>query len=278
MLASAMHPITWLCLVMLSLGGLLPFSSACSRKKASPEEEAQQFLDLVAKGETRRAYEAASFGFRTGQTLSNFEGAVKELGLTNYAGVTWASLQRSNDGATLEGEMSGKSGVKLPVRVVMIEQDGRWKLHSFRFDRPGDIDRFTTVGSDIAFVDSYNTTMPEDAKVGEMIRRTLLDFDAAIKEGNFTAFYAGVSKMMQDEVSLERFERSFQPFIEKGVSIAGVKDVDPVFTRPPRLRAAGVLEAAGFYPATPHKIHFELTYRYELPDWKLLGMEISLTK
>ena len=255
-------------------------ATGCAGRKATsgPQAAAQQFFDLVAKGEMRRAYESASFGFRAQQTFSNFDAVVKELGLSDQAKVDWTTRSEGRTETTLEGELTNKAETKLRFVVLMIKEDGAWKLHSLLPAQAGAVNKFTGVGKDLSFSESYNTTVPPDSEMRAMIRQTLLGFDQALKQGTFTMFYATISKSMQEEVELERFQRSFQPFIEKKADLAGIKDVELVWTRPPRLKSAGILEVGGYYPAKPHKVHFALTYKHETADWKLLAIEVSLTE
>lgn len=80
----------------------------------------------------------------------------------------------------------------------------------------------------------------------------------------------------QIELGAARLQRAFQPFIDRGISIAGIKEKEAVFLEPPQVSTDGLLIISGYYPTEPFKVNFVLKYIYQLSKWKLFGVDVSV--
>ena len=70
----------------------------------------------------------------------------------------------------------------------------------------------------------------------------------------------------------------FQPFIDKKIDLSAVAGLKPVYDQPPRINDAGLLELVGHFDTPNFQVNFALDYAYELPWWKLFGVNVSLTQ
>ena len=83
---------------------------------------------------------------------------------------------------------------------------------------------------------------------------------------------------VQGQLTERKLKNAFQGFIDAGVNLEGAKDVQPVFDPAPEINGQGLLVATGYYPTTPNRIVFTMRFVYELPHWKLIGLDINLVK
>ena len=89
-------------------------------------------------------------------------------------------------------------------------------------------------------------------------------------------------------MTLKQLQHAFQPFIDKKVNLGALRTLAPIFDTPPVIDPEGLLIVLGHYPSQPYtgegnpsgsfKVYFSLRYTYELPKWKLLGIDVQLTK
>ena len=110
-------------------------------------------------------------------------------------------------------------------------------------------------------------------------------FNDAVQRRSFAQFYNNVSYSWQQQLTLHQLQRAFQPFIDKKVNLGALRTLQPVFDSPPSVDADGILMVMGHYPPQPYvgkegtfKVYFTLRYTYELPKWKLLGIDVQLTR
>jgi hypothetical protein len=108
----------------------------------------------------------------------------------------------------------------------------------------------------------------------------MLKLNEAIKTKDFNDFYQSVSETWRNDIglSIKRMERTYQPFIDIGVNLDAVEKADPVFTDPPQINSSGYLMLIGYFPAQVHRITFKLEFTYEMPEWKLFGIDVALVR
>ena len=120
--------------------------------------------------------------------------------------------------------------------------------------------------------------LPSDAALKTLVRQSLLKFNEAVQQKNFADFYNYVAVSWQEQLTVKRLQRAFQPFIDNGVNISGIQDREPVYYNPPTITTEGLLVVGGYYPTTPYKVIFQAQYTYEFPAWKLFGLTVDLSK
>ena len=60
------------------------------------------------------------------------------------------------------------------------------------------------------------------------------------------------------------------------MDLSGIRGVPPVFEEPPTITTEGLLTMQGYYPTKPLRVLFTMKFLYELPRWKLFGLDVSL--
>jgi hypothetical protein len=285
-------------LVAVSLNGC--------RKTPTPEETARAFFDQVQAGQTMAAYDSAAFSFRAQQSLKFFETALKEQDLDAITAVTYGPVEidEARTGAKLNAEFETKSGRKRTLVVSLAKESGDWRvlaLRSARDSATGRIQaRFSTLGLGVDFHEPVNRApAPDETAAKEMAKDTLLLFDEAVGQKSFADFFVHCSLTWQEQlvtgapqpgrpmtmlkplspaesaVGIARLDRAFRVFIEKQARISEIKNVEPKLD-PVLVGTEGLLVLSGEYATQPYATVFQLKYIYELPKWKLFGIDVSL--
>ena len=216
------------------------------------------------------------------QSYPSFAASVSNLGFQDLVSVNWTREDVTAKRASLEGELANRDGAKFAVIVTLVRESGAWKVYSFRLpgraataiaDNP-----FSLMGRATAFNDASNRNLPTTNEVVTLVRETMQQFDTAVKQKNFANFYQYISVAWQSQLSEKRLQRAFQPFIDAGIDLRETQTLDPVFDREPQIDASGLLVINGSFPTQPYKLVFSLKYTYELPKWRLFGLNLNVVK
>ena len=259
---------------------LLALLLAGCAKKADPPASARMFFELIAAGKAAEAYESATFAFKAQQTGQFFEQMAKELELPDFASMTSETAEVDRNSAKLKVEMTTKAGKKIPLILTLVDERDAWRVHAIRSPRSKETglsaNLFGTVGKGPAFADALNHPMPDAKELGRLIETHLLMFDEAIQEGSFDTFYERVSLAWQRQLTKGQLTREFQPFIDKKISLAGLRGKEPVLDGPTTITTDGLIIVKGYYDTRPYRVMFILKFIYELPKWRLFGMDVSI--
>jgi hypothetical protein len=265
---------------LVLLAALLSLGS-CS-KPVDPLTVAKQFFEQVAAGQADVAYQGTAFGFKAQRSSVVFATAAKDMGLTDYAGADWGQPERDGRTTTIPVRIKTKSGSAIPLVVTLVKESGTWRIFSLRSPPSADTgiseNRFSLVGKAPAFADAVTKPMPPENELRQLIRENLLRFNEAIVSQSFDSFYDSVAEHWKEQLTKGQLQRAFQPFIDKKVSLAGIANANPVFETPPTVNSEGLLFVTGHYDTEPYKVRFAMRFFYELPAWKLFGLDVDLVK
>jgi len=274
--SAAMRPLLRLLLLtaLLSLG-------SCS-KPIDPQTAAQKFFEQIAAGQADAAYQSTAFGFKAQRSATVFATAAKDMGLTTYTGAEWSKPERDGRTTTIQVKINTTSGVAIPLIVTLVKEGGAWRVFSLRSPPSNETgiseNRFSLVGKAPAFADAVTKPVPPENEIRQLVRDNLLRFDEAIKSQSFDAFYESIAVHWQDQLTKGQLQRAFQPFIDQKVSLAGIGQANPVFDIAPSVNSEGLLVVAGHYETSPYRVRFAMRFFYELPTWKLFGLDVDLVK
>lgn len=267
-------PIAMCCLGLLA---------GCSKPSATPVQTANTFFANIGQGKIEDAYDSAAFAFKAALTPKAFEAIARDLGLTaKTVSCTWKEPAVHGDEAKLTGTVTGADGAQIPVTVTFIRERGLWRLFALRTPKdhgnafsPAN-NCFTTVGKGISFNNAATRELPPESVIRRLVEDSLVQFNDAIQRRTFADFYNNISYSWQQQLTLHRLERAFQPFIDKQVNLGPLRGAIPVFDIAPVIDSDGLLIVIGHYPPQPHTVTFSLRYTYELPKWKLLGIDVGM--
>jgi hypothetical protein len=278
-------------------------------KKPGPAEAARHFFELIQAGKAAEAYDSATFLFREQQTLSYFQTVLHQLGLDTVQAANYKSPEFRDErrAASVEAEFTTKKSVPVPLVISLAEQDGQWRVLSLKSPRNRQTNavenRFTLIGTYPAFIDPTEDHAPPSPTVArKMVHESLLAFNDAVQRKSFEDLFDQCAMRWQDqlarpdrpqtmpgrkrepltpkerELGASRLQHAFQAFVQEGINIGGIANVEAVLDRDPWVNTDGLLVVSGYYPTKPFRVLFSLRYWYELPMWRLFGMDVKFTK
>jgi hypothetical protein len=269
------------------LCALLACAAACSKKdspQATPQGAAQLFFDQIRRSEFGPAFESTSFAFQEPQNLKFFIERLREYELPDATVALSPLPVEPADAKTAKFnvEVTRRAGPKYSLVLTLHRDKDTWRVYSLRSPRDSRTglseNRFTIVGRPVAL--SYGATkkVPDDATVRRLVQSSMILFSDAIQTESFWEFYENASAAWQKELTEQKLANAFHSFIEQRVNMSGILEMQPVLDVPPEISTEGYLVVTGHYPTKPYEVHFTLRYIYELPEWKLLGLNCHLKK
>jgi len=256
-----------------------------------PQSAADAFFAALETGDAHAAYGSAAFGFQAGQTFDGFISNARDLGLVGGRPPVWTGKDIQGAKARLSGTLVGVSGQTINLSVTMTTEEKAWKLFSLRTSTGGQQaeDHFTLVGKGSGFNDVYHQPMPGSRQLDNLVHQTMARFDTAIRLADFHAFYQTLSQQWKDGqrlsgdaaagVTEKMLKDHFQGFIDKKVDLSALAGLSPVYDRQPQINENGLLEVQGHFDTpSAFRVTFFLEYAYELPQWKLFGIDVDITE
>jgi hypothetical protein len=267
--------------IALALSVVL-FATSCGQKPDA-KVAAQQFFDQVASGNAQQAHNEATFAFQAEQNARVFEQAAREQGLIGAKGVALEPLESDGKAAKYNAVISTATGAQRTYIVTLQQESGVWKVFSLKPPRNPETglrdNHFGLVGKGTGgFSDPLNQPMPDDREIQRLVTETLKAFNDAVQQKSFADFYANVSLAWQGQLTERQLTRAFQPFVDQGVDLSGALKLQPVLDPAPQITTEGLLMVSGHYPSKPYQVEFALKFIYELPTWKLFGIDVNLRK
>jgi len=181
-------------------------------------------------------------------------------------------------------------GNTVNISVTLTPDGTVWKLFSLQTSTglQDTEDRFTLVGKGADFNDVYHQPMPGREQLDALVHGTMSRFSTAIQRGDFHDFYNSVSEQWKNGQRTSGAEASgvtekilkdhFQGFIDKKIDLSMLAGLNPIFDRAPLINQDGFLDLYGHFDTPQLQVGFYLEYAYELPRWKLFGIDIELLK
>lgn len=225
---------------------------------------ADQFFTLIREGKAKDAYLSTSREFQAATPEENFMAFLKSSTIADYEGATWSSRSVANKIGELEGSIKTRAGGIIPVKLKLIKEDGRWKIHSIEKAASGLV---TT---------STEPTVPAEDELKAMTSRSVLLLARAINAKDFTEFYNATAKVWQSQTTPEALKEFFIKYIEQNVDLTFVEGHSPEFSEKPSIDESGRLILKGYYPTQPSRLTFTAKFIRQESEWKLVGLYVSL--
>jgi hypothetical protein len=251
-------------------------------KKRDPLTSAQIFLQHIAAGDTEAAYRSAAFGLQSQNNAQAFGKLARDMGLIGYTGAQWQPAAVDGRSAVVRVTIALRNGKPQLLIITLLDEAGAWRVFTLRTppDEQTGIseNRFSLVGKVPALTDNATRPSPPENEVRQIVEDSLLRFNEAIAQKSFDNFYDSVSRKWQDQLTKGQLQRAFQPFVDKKVNIGGIHGMQAMFDSPPIVNSEGLLLVSGHYPTVPYRVRFRLKFFYELPAWKLFGLDVDMIR
>jgi hypothetical protein len=268
--------------VLLGMMALMLLNGCGKKVKGEPQRAARTFLEQVERGETDAAYQSASFDFRAQLNQAAFTATARELGLVGAKLVSLEPAEVTTDSAKLNATVKPELTEPRQLVVTVQPEDGAWRVFSIKTPRnpkTGNVENlFSLVGRTRGFAEGQTRALPSEEETRKLVKESMAQFAEALKRKSFDDFYNQVSKAWQAQLTKGQLQRAFQAFIDQQVDLGGTSDVEPIFETNPQMTMDGLLQVSGYYPTKPFEVKFAFKYAYELPEWKLFGLDVYLRR
>jgi hypothetical protein len=223
------------------------------------------FFKDVAAGDMQRARSYLAADFRAATSEDELRSFLGRSALLDYSQSHWSNRQVSIGGTGhLEGDVSTKSGGKIPLTLTFVKENGGWKIYSIQKSQAGLV------------AESGGQAIPSKTEAAKLAVDTTLSFARAVNANDLKAFYAQTAAEFQHDVPFEKFSAGFSPFIEHHINLAPVEKVAPLLTSEPGVSPQGVLQVEGYFPFTESHVNFSYKYIYRFTDWKIVGINVHV--
>ena len=264
-----------LVIVLVVIGAILVV--ALSLTKGLPRS-ADEFFTLIRDGKVKDAYLSASREFQASASEADFEAFLKNSSIGDYESATWSSRSITNNIGELEGSIKTRDGGVVPIKIKLVKEDGRWKIHAIEKAAAGLVE--TAKGTTPAEKTSPETqakeaTIPPEDELKKMASASMLLLARAINAKDFSELYNSTAKIWQSQTTSEELQASFASYVEKNVDLTFIEGQVPAFQEKPSIDDNGVLVLKGSYPPQPSLLSFTVKYILQDAEWKLVGIHIS---
>lgn len=119
---------------------------------------------------------------------------------------------------------------------------------------------------------------PSDEDLQRLMKTTMLDFNQAVQDQDFSAFYKRISKVWQKQITPEKLEEVFKPFMVAKFNVDSIRDMEAEITKGLNIKWSRVvksMEVNGTYPTKPRAAKVQLKYIEEDGLWKLFGINVD---
>ena len=253
-----------------------------------PESAANAFFASLEKGDAHGAFESSAFAFQAAQNFDSFVYNARALGLIGGQPPVWTATNSDGTRTRLDGALVTQSGEPLGISVTLTPYGKGWQVFLLETTanqknaRPEN--RFTQVGEGPGFDDAYHQPMPDPQQLADLIHGTIGKFATAVNTADFHAFYLAISQRWKQPTAQDWghgttevvLKRHFQPFIDHKIDLTSLAGLPPIFDQPPSINHDGILELHGHFNAPQYRVIFDLSYAYELPRWRLFGINLEI--
>ena len=261
---------------------VLGLLAAGCRREADPAAAGRLFFEQVAASRLEAAFDGTAFFFQKEQSAREFAVTAGEMGLPGSTIVRAESPAVKGETAKWSIVVQPPDGTETPLVVTLIRERGAWRVFSIRSPRNSETglseNPFTRVGKGLAMVSAVDRPVPDERTIRALTTETMLQFSDAIQQKSFEDFYEITARAWQRQLTLGMLTRTFQGFIDRRTNLAAIQGLEATLNHPPRIDSEGLLLVSGSYPSQPYRVAFALKFYYEMPNWRVFGMDVSLHK
>ncbi|MBT4879795.1 MAG: hypothetical protein HOI80_02630 [Alphaproteobacteria bacterium] len=231
--------------------------------RTAVEESADRFFTAIKTKNYPFAYEFLAQVFQRKTSEESFLNFLETSGLTDIQETSWLSDTATGSLAKIEGSVVTNTQEVIPVQLVLIKENGVWKIYSLRKDLSGVLSETTPVEA------------PSEQQLVYLVKDAMSSFSDSVKAKSMKKFHDQISTLWQLQSTPEALDESYGAVYDAGLDLSVLSKVAPVFEGTPTLTEQGELLVKGHFPTKPTSVHFEQKFVYEGLGWKLIGFTVK---
>jgi len=254
---------TFFCSLFLILGFML---AAYFYFTAALVSTADAFLKSLENKTASSESTYLSDDFKRHLTTTSFSQYVSAEGLDSYVSAQWSSRSIKNNRGSLVGVIKTENKA-LPATISLVKEGGQWKIYSLQ------------IRSEQSQQDEGIRELPDQQTQLLLAREVLSVFVASVEQKSMQALFSSAAAIWQKNITINKLDAAFERFYSEDTTLLGqIKNRQPVFEHIAKLDDEGFMLIAGFYDLDAQKLSFEQRYIYEGLGWKLVGLDVRLTR
>jgi hypothetical protein len=223
----------------------------------------EPFLDALARRDFVAASALRTQRFRDAVPQSQFERFLSTSKVGQYTSGDWSGWKIENGVGSVDGQFKTSSGETLPLRLVMLKEDGQWRIDAIQPLRAG-------ASSDEAAV------LPSAEDAVALIHASTDIFASGVNAGDFTALRDAAAPELKAQFSVADLDTQFKAFVDNRIDLTPLQSVAPNLSSEPSLDDDGVLRLVGYFPAEGGKVDFDYKYVFRFIGWRLISIQVNV--
>ncbi|TXS90712.1 hypothetical protein FV139_17175 [Parahaliea maris] len=245
------------CFIGLVIGAVFFFT-------AGMVETADEFFAAVKRDDMKAAYSYLSEDFQASTSEAELAAYLAKNRLNQVSEASWGARSVESGRGNLKGSITTDAGGVVPVTLGFVKGDEGWRIYTIQKPASG------------IQQESGGPQVPGEEELVRLVDGSVQVFVQSVQERSMETFYDHVSRLWQDQFTVDKFDEAYAPFYAMDVDFSLLRTVSPVFTSAPTIDENGVLEISGYYPTQPQQFQFRQNYIYEGLSWKLVGLYASI--
>ncbi|SFV51232.1 hypothetical protein MNB_SV-6-1124 [hydrothermal vent metagenome] len=245
---------------------------------AGMTDVATEFFIHVKTKHYDDAYNMLSKEFKKSTTQDRFKDFIIASGLTNFKSVSWDERSFENNMGKLDGVVTTKDGGSIPITLNFIKVgEDEWQIYSIykksaglKSSKPSGI-----LSNSDSQAEKDSIKMPSKDEILSLVNDNMLRFAKGLNAKDMTIFYNGISKLWQQNISVERLNSVFKPFMDQNADFTILQNYTPILDKEPILTDQNMLMVEGHYPTSPSVVKFKNNFMIDDGEWKLVGYNIA---
>lgn len=176
----------------------------------------------------------------------------------------WTGRKSANGYGELTGSVTRRSGSVVPVTLLFVRENLRWKLYAIRRPFTGELPQ------------PIAPLVPDRAEQVALVKRAMQDFAASVEARNMSYFRSTLAPSRRELVTTEQLNQAFGDYFDIPEDLASLAEVEPSVRATDRSASSGDVTLSGYFPTRPKQVHFHQKYAYEQTDWRLLSFKIHM--
>jgi hypothetical protein len=225
---------------------------------------ADAFFQSVKQQDLAKARGYLSEDFKASTDEVALRAFLTKGAILNFKEASWSERSVSGGRGELNGSITTDTKGVVPIKLMFVKESGTWKIYAIQKPTAG-------LQSEEA-----SPAVPNKADQVAMIKQAMRDFATSVNNKNMEHFRNSISQLWQKEVTTEKLNTVFAPFIEKAIDLTILEKHEPTIDGEPKLGENGRLVIKGVFPTKPSQVYFEQKFIYEGTAWKLVGLSVDI--
>jgi len=227
---------------------------------------ANSFLTEVTNGNIETAYKQTAGQFQAQTSLTEFDAFVNQIHLKDYKSARRSNREIENNQWLLEWTLTLNDDSQIPLVIEFVKEDNSRKIYTMYVPKG-----WLTNNNPSTKTNNQDETV----QLEDLIAESMEQFASAVNQKDFSDFYAYVSKLRQEQITVEEFNQIFAAFIDQEINLSGISKQTPQLQEPD-LSQQWVVAIKWSYPyGEGVNVYFSLSY-IEEDTRKLVGIEVFI--